>query len=279
MDLREILLTRAMGGGSGSGGGGGSASIDVTASVGQTIVVEEVDANGKPTKWKAAEYQPRTHWTEETVVLPEATYDTVDEETGSFMLPNIWNEEDEVLTDTAPDIEYVVKYNGTEYSCYWDAGCLLGNHPAIMETGDNGIPFVIVFENGTLFIVPLDGSASVTLSIVQKDCIPIPVEYMTNAFPYYIEVTAETVNATTTYSCNDTVAEITAIYNSGRSIVARVTDGADRHHYNLVTAAITAAGMVFVFTTPIFGSYVHRVLQFMPQADGAFAITVQEVKS
>lgn len=33
--------------------GSGSASIDVTASVGQTIVVEEVDANGKPTKWKA----------------------------------------------------------------------------------------------------------------------------------------------------------------------------------------------------------------------------------
>jgi hypothetical protein len=37
---------------------GGGSSIDVTAEVGQTIVVEEVDGNGKPTKWKAAEYPP-----------------------------------------------------------------------------------------------------------------------------------------------------------------------------------------------------------------------------
>lgn len=32
-----------------------SGGIDVTASIGQTIVVEEVDINGKPTKWKAAD--------------------------------------------------------------------------------------------------------------------------------------------------------------------------------------------------------------------------------
>jgi len=35
---------------------GGSASIDVTAEVGQTIIVKEVDENGKPTKWESAEY-------------------------------------------------------------------------------------------------------------------------------------------------------------------------------------------------------------------------------
>ena len=40
-------------------------SIDVTAEVGQTIVVEAVDENGKPTKWKAADYQSRTHWSED----------------------------------------------------------------------------------------------------------------------------------------------------------------------------------------------------------------------
>lgn len=36
--------------------GGGGANIDVVASVGQTIVVEEVDADGKPTKWKSADF-------------------------------------------------------------------------------------------------------------------------------------------------------------------------------------------------------------------------------
>ena len=35
--------------------GSGGSGIDVTAAVGQTIVVKEVDANGKPTKWEAAE--------------------------------------------------------------------------------------------------------------------------------------------------------------------------------------------------------------------------------
>lgn len=35
-----------------------------TAEVGQTIIVKEVDASGKPTKWESAEYQPRTHYEE-----------------------------------------------------------------------------------------------------------------------------------------------------------------------------------------------------------------------
>lgn len=50
------------------GGGSGGTSIDVTAQVGQTIVVKEVDANGKPTKWESADYQPRTHWEETTTI-------------------------------------------------------------------------------------------------------------------------------------------------------------------------------------------------------------------
>ena len=43
----------------------GGASIDVTAEVGQTIIVKEVDINNKPTKWEATDYQPRTHWKEQ----------------------------------------------------------------------------------------------------------------------------------------------------------------------------------------------------------------------
>jgi len=35
--------------------GGLLASLDVTARVGQTIIVKEVDANGKPTKWESAD--------------------------------------------------------------------------------------------------------------------------------------------------------------------------------------------------------------------------------
>lgn len=44
----------------------GGADIDVTAAVGQTIIVKEVDANGKPTKWEGADYlEPLIGSTEE----------------------------------------------------------------------------------------------------------------------------------------------------------------------------------------------------------------------
>lgn len=36
--------------------GGGGADIDVVAEVGQTIIVKEVDENGKPTKWESADF-------------------------------------------------------------------------------------------------------------------------------------------------------------------------------------------------------------------------------
>lgn len=48
--------------------GGG---VDVTAEVGQTIIVKAVDENGKPTEWEAAEYQPRTHYDVPAKVLVE----------------------------------------------------------------------------------------------------------------------------------------------------------------------------------------------------------------
>lgn len=52
MSLHDALLAKAFGGGT----GGGGTSIDVTAEVGQTIIVKEVDASGKPTMWESAEY-------------------------------------------------------------------------------------------------------------------------------------------------------------------------------------------------------------------------------
>lgn len=54
-DLAAMRVLMKGAGAGGGGGGGGGASIDVTAKVGQTIVVKEVDANGKPTEWAAAD--------------------------------------------------------------------------------------------------------------------------------------------------------------------------------------------------------------------------------
>ena len=92
----------------------GGANIDVTAAVGQTIVVEEVDVNGKPTKWKAADYQPRTHWSEEGLVqvsLFSKAKTSLNDTCGAFTFPITLNDYANILTTVA-----AVEYDGVEYT-------------------------------------------------------------------------------------------------------------------------------------------------------------------
>jgi hypothetical protein len=218
---------------------GGSGGVDVTAEVGQTIIVKEVDASGKPTKWESAEYQPRTHWTETTEILPETTVECaeVDEDEdgvgdGLFMgvLP-----EDISLT---PNADYSVVYNGSNYVCKAvlvsddESSRIfsLGNIGPLGTGANTGEPFAVMLayypsegysEN---VIVTFDGSASVTLSITEVNYTPVPVQYVTNAFPYYIDVsTAEDG----TMSIKETSMELYTIHASGRQMVARCETSAD----------------------------------------------------
>ena len=294
MNMRDILLARAMGGGSGSGGSGsGGASIDVTASVGQTIVVEEVDANVKPTKWKAAEYQPRTHWSEETVILPETT-GVYSEDDSSFYIPFV-----ELVGGT----RYKIVYNGVEYisDCmdFREDGIgeiLLGNVPLLEETGDNGLPFVCVMAtdgvDGMGAVAPLDGAESVTISITEVAYTPIPVEYVTNAFPYYIEVTGSGTDDDP-YVCNDTVANVEAAYTSGRSIALKRKGFADVNQsvyqtnmYLLSTVlerrgdgnSVSPFGLTFAFTfvanpTASSNSFTSNGLWLYPWNDGTYRVS------
>lgn len=98
------------------GGGGGSASIDVTATVGQTIIVKEVDSNGKPTKWESADYQPRTHWSEKGKVQVSALpfgVSTFNSSYGAFTFMVYLNEyaKSEPITAVAS-----IEYDGVEYT-------------------------------------------------------------------------------------------------------------------------------------------------------------------
>lgn len=192
------------------GGGGGNANIDVTAQVGQTIIVKEVDENGKPTEWEAVDYQPRTHWSEEGV-LCEGTHEPSD--SGEFVL------------DSTPDLTvgktYKIVWNGVEYSCVAVdttdtlGGVALGNVDALLGSGDTGEPFVIAVVEGVCAGAPLDGSTSVTLSIIGEKIIPIPVEYLTNVNPYYVRV----VDGLATFETPD---NLLAQYNLGREIYAKI---------------------------------------------------------
>lgn len=140
-------------------GEGGSASIEVTAEVGQTIVVEEVDADGKPTKWSAADYQPRTHWKaiEKTEIFPQRQV--------------FFEETQAIVEEFIPLITgstYTVTFNGGEYQCECiemeqdgTFAQLLGN---LILTGgeDTGEPFCVlnVQAQPMICFVDLTGSIS-----------------------------------------------------------------------------------------------------------------------
>ena len=203
--------------GNGGGGTGGGASIDVTAQEGQTIVVKEVDANGKPTAWEGADYQPRTHWSEVVTILPETTVE-IDPEAGAGIIPYDFTVEG--------GKKYNVMYNGVEYAdceCIYDEGVhALGNAGAITEglpvtnhpfflahTPDGGMD-----ENGNpIFIwvvVPLDGSTSVTMSIIENVNHTIPDKYIPENY-YEITVNAEYVNKGVDYLAYDTTELVNAL--------------------------------------------------------------------
>jgi hypothetical protein len=102
------------------------ASIDVTAEVGQTIVVKEVDENGKPTAWEAAEYQPRTHWTDQTGTVHKLNNLYIDAE---WMATKEVTGGDIIVPETAKEfkapmywvaISGVSLVAGVEYDVYWN---------------------------------------------------------------------------------------------------------------------------------------------------------------
>ena len=267
----------------------GGSGISVTAEVGQTIIVKAVDSNGKPAEWEAADYQPRTHWSEEVEILPETTVE-IDPDMGMGLLPDFTVENEK---------KYTINYNGTEYLCpatvIEDAGMFIGNVGALGEgfeifpiTND---PFALMYgvigyddEENEIFgwlIVPLDGSETVTLSIVQKAYTPIPVEYMPNALPYCIDVTGDGTTDDP-YVCNDTVANVNAIRNSGREIKLRVRSSHNGtaimdSYYQLSTCLHSGDYAVYYFAqmTGMYDSVntSYRKIILVPNEDGTFSVT------
>lgn len=240
------------------GGGGSSANIDVTASVGQTIIVKEVDAKGNPTKWEAADYQPRTHWTEEVVVIPQTTLAV---EEGVAFIDTDFN--------YVVGKEYRVTFNGTEYVCTAvnaQGVAAIGNTDIMLDTGDNGMPFFSIQEYGLAFAV-LDGSTSITVSIIEVNYTPIPRGYLSNVLPYYITITGlGTVD--NPYSCYDTVANVMAIYENGKQLIVRLegSGGMTAFLYLYVYDGVKQ----FAFSG---GSYASLLIVLTAQDDGTFAVS------
>lgn len=162
-----------------TGDSNGGANIDVVASVGQTIIVKEVDENGKPTAWESADYQPRTHWRDVagTPLLEEQT-------ASSLPKINLTNER-----------YYLVVWDGVEYVCeckictYKDTssdgetrGHYIGNPSRIdwsrVQGTDNGIPFTVFKGDWGGMSCYYDDSETHTIAIYQVDINKIPAEYL-----------------------------------------------------------------------------------------------------
>ena len=210
-------------------------NIDVTAEVGQTIVVEEVDGSGKPTKWRAADYQPRTHWQGEKVMCAENTFEA------GLIGNNIVAHGFDIMGLTIGKT-YIVVFDGVSYTCVAEAGTAsldgvnmydvisIGNLSMFGGT-DNGLPFIlgdIPNYNGIAMGVCLPHVyGEHTLSVTGVDEInTIPEKYVNYApaLPYYIDITGDG-GSNNPYICNDTVANVIAIYDSGRPIKLRVKSG------------------------------------------------------
>jgi hypothetical protein len=168
---------------------GVGSGVDVTAKAGQTIIVKEVDKNGKPTAWASVDYQPRTHWKEsDSVVLPETTVE-IDPEEGAAAFPYI---------PFSVDKTYTVRYNGVDYFISnvleFDGQLVLGNGSAITDGAlpNTGEPFAFGSVNfdGEWYsmLIPLDGSTTVTISIVTDTAHKIPEEYLPNPTTKIVEV-------------------------------------------------------------------------------------------
>lgn len=285
---------------------GGGTSINVTAEVGQTIVVKAVDENGKPTAWESAEYQPRTHWTGVGEILPETTI-AIDSESGEATYA-------ETIGLTVGK-NYTVKWNGTEYNCtaqdysapnsegiMVSLGVVLGNLDLMMGGEGTGEPFVILeaipdfaAELGSpVSILAVDGSATVTLSIAGAVCHPIPSEYVPYALPYYINliVMYSDDGSIESAGCNETVSQLEDIYRSGRTLVLRfktkenLSDGQGNpityiyeYRWQLAISASTSLrpGTIFQFANPCVeknsgGAYVTSVITLEPNEEGTYTV-------
>lgn len=137
-------------------GGSGGASIDVTAQVGQTIIVKEIDENGKPTAWESADYQPRTHWSEvvKADIVPQITFTPAYNET--FGIPMFPISPIELIVGN----EYTVIFDDVEYHCTAIAGNFRGisfiaiGNEIFAGGNDTGQPFAVaVLVDMNMYIV------------------------------------------------------------------------------------------------------------------------------
>ncbi len=231
---KEYFLKRiAENAGSGTGGGtGGSAFNDIVAAVGQTFRIKSVDENGKVTAVEAADYQPRTHWSEIADILTETTLELIPDM--GFMLNS-------ALPLTGGQ-EYTVIFNGTEYvlECIDMGGMFfLGVQIDTNENGEticipiDGVPFIAMTGlypglGDVTVVTPEDTElTSITFGVKGEQVHKIPDKYIPEGVqalaPHYIAVyEVQEDDGNKVYNALASVTQIEEMIAAGRQVIAKV---------------------------------------------------------
>lgn len=204
----------------GSGGGGGG--LPTGGAPYQQLVT---DGKGN------AEWVPQLCYTEHVtgVVIPE-TQLTAGEEGFEYT--------GQLVNQPIVGVNHAVTYNGTVYNCApWEySGTIYIGNGSAFGNPDTGEPFVAMFVppegvdqlGFTAVFLPLDGAASVTLSVnIDGDVVrTIPYEYIPG------EIVIDAVNG------EDAVMpdykDVVAAYRTGKSVFCNLTNGDETYRLQLV---------------------------------------------
>ena len=151
----------------------GGADIDVTAEVGQTIIVKEVNENGKPAAWEAADYQEKICSHSITELLPETSFAMIEEDSTIIF----YHEKGSELISYET---YTVSWNGVSYACVAHplGGLWILGNPIIIDGEDNGMPFTIGITRFETIAIPLESVESATVSIVGPVVQPVDSKFL-----------------------------------------------------------------------------------------------------
>lgn len=246
--------------------GGGGADIDVVAEVGQTIVVEEVDADGKPTKWKAAEYQPRTHWSEwvETVLIDNETVGRDEQKEFGLVAGQTYH----VIAAT-DEVEYNGDLVAREIQSDDATIIFLGNGVLLGEV-DNGVPFAAMsFGNITQVYEPYTNSdVTVTLTTVNEVVHKISAKYIKN---YSAKIIRADYDGATIF-LDSTVGDVEAAINDGCYVGLDFfeRDTSIWHRFDLIQYKNTDNGKQLAFASKVLG----KIIVAVPNEDGTYSTEI-----
>lgn len=211
--------------------GGGGSGLPTGGEPHQMLVT---DAEGNAT------WEKRTHWEENTVMLPETqVYGESDSGEWPITTPFAKIPRDgDSCTVNWNGVEYsgvarTVELDGVPFT-------MLGNLAAVGFAGadDNGQPFIIgvlpdeyvevIGAQG--LVMPLDGSeGSVTISITGGELHKIPDKFINYPDPdvLIVECTSDNITDLTTIKPNKTFAQVEEAFNAGRIVIFRLFGIAD----------------------------------------------------